>query len=226
MAFADPGPPPEPTAAGSLVPPQGPPAVVFDPSPHINAIEHDLKDWLNRPTQDILRELGLNSPDEPPPDRDDPASAAGPGGAGGGGMIAGLMGPLVGMLGMLGTGVFQGLDPAQMFEPAMQAFQQSAQSLQGLMGQMGDGGGMLPWIGNGATGTMTKTGEILGDGAKVSAQAGSLGQQGVQSGATTQQGYARMLELVHEIHDRLAALSGGLPWTAPAMGETGAEGTD
>lgn len=217
MAATEPGVPP--AQAGALAPPAAAPGgIVFDPAPHINAIEHDLKDWLNKPTRDILRDLGLD-PHEP--EHHDPEAAAASGGAGNPGMIAGMMAPLTSMLGMLGNGIFQGMNPQQMFQPMMQAFQQSAQSLQGLMGQMGQGG----WGGAGAAGTGIKTVDTLTNGAAVAAQGSGLATQGTAAGATAQQGYARMIELINELHDRLAALSGGIPFTTPVMGETAAEHT-
>lgn len=39
-------------------------------------------------------------------------------------MVAYLMSPMLQMLGTLGTGLFQGLNPSQMFQPITQAFQQ------------------------------------------------------------------------------------------------------
>ena len=198
-----------------------PGTVVFDPAPHINAVEHGLQDWLNKPTRDLLDELGIdpnrrNAPSEAGAEPGDPAAA------GGGDMVAGLMSPMLEMLGTLGTGIFQGLNPQQMFEPITQAFQQGAQSLQGLMSQMGQGGG---WAGQGAAGTAAKTAATLGNGAAVSAQGSALGAQGSAAGADTAQGYTRLLELIIETQHRLEALSAGIPWTSPEMGRTAGEAT-
>lgn len=33
---------------------------MFDPTPHINAVEHGLQDWLNKPTRDLLDQLGVD----------------------------------------------------------------------------------------------------------------------------------------------------------------------
>lgn len=219
-----------PGPVGPLSPMQGPvgvaPAaggVVFDPTPHINSIEHGLKDWLNKPTRDILDELNLNPSDRNARDQATAEDAAAQAGAGGGDMVSGLMSPMLQMLGTLGTGVFQGLNPQQMFQPLTQAFQQGAQSLQGLMGQMGQGGS--GWAGSGAAGTMAKTAETLGNGAAVSAQGAALGGQGTAAGADTAQAHTRLLELIQETQHKLEALSGGIPFTAPVMGETAAEAT-
>ncbi|KRQ27789.1 hypothetical protein AOT83_06040 [Mycobacteroides sp. H001] len=198
--------------------------VVFDPTPHLNALEHGLKDWLNKPTRNILDELNLNPSDRNAQDRNaQDQAAADAGAAGGGDMVAGLMSPMLQMLGTLGTGIFQGLNPQQMFQPMTQAFQQGAQSLQGLMGQMGQGGS--GWAGAGAAGTAAKTAETLGNGAAVSAQGAALGGQGMTAGADTSQGYTRLLELIQETQHRLEALSGGIPFTAPEMGETAGSAT-
>ena len=145
-------------------------------------------------------------------------------GAGGGDMVAGLMSPMLQMLGTLGTGLFQGLNPSQMFQPITQAFQQGAQSLQGLMSQMGQGSSS-GWSGLGATGTVAKTAETVANGAAVSAQGAALGTQGTTAGADTGQAHARLVELIAETQHRLDALSGALPWSAPAMGETAGEAT-
>ncbi|TDH45987.1 hypothetical protein E2F47_27565, partial [Mycobacterium eburneum] len=143
MATVTPGAPEAPSQAASLAPPpfpSSPAGVVYDPAPAINAVEHGLKDWLNKPVEDVLSELGLDPRDPHPADAAANAAGAGMGGPGGG-LVAGMMAPLVGMLGMVGNGLTQGLNPQQMFQPVMQAFQQGAQSLQGLMGQLGQGGG-------------------------------------------------------------------------------------
>lgn len=215
-----------PGPVGPLSPVQGPissaPAaggVVFDPTPHLNALEHGLKDWLNKPARNLLDELNLNPSDRNTQDQ----ATADAAGAGGGDMVAGLMSPMLQMLGTLGTGIFQGLNPQQMFQPMTQAFQQGAQSLQGLMGQMGQGGS--GWAGAGAAGTAAKTAETLGNGAAVSAQGAALGGQGMTAGADTSQGYTRLLELIQETQHRLEALSGGIPFTAPEMGETAGSAT-
>ncbi|MCB9441549.1 MAG: hypothetical protein H6523_15035 [Mycolicibacterium sp.] len=195
---------------------------MFDPAPHINAVEHGLQDWLNKPTRDLLDQLGVD-PNRKADDRALEDAAAVDAGAGGGDMVAGLMSPMLQMLGTLGTGLFQGLNPSQMFQPITQAFQQGAQSLQGLMSQMGQGSS--GWAGQGATGTATKTAETVANGAAVSAQGAALGTQATTSGADTAQAHARLLELITETHDRLAALSAGVPWTAPEMGRTAGEAT-
>lgn len=205
--------------------------VVFDPTPHINAVEQGLKDWLNKPTRDILDQLNLN-PDQRPPDgppgaaQREAGSGGQPGDAGGapgGDMVSGLMSPMLEMLGTLGTGLFEGLNPQQMFEPVSQAFQQGAQSLQGLMGQLGQSGS--GWAGAGAAGTAAKTAATLGNGAAVSAQGAELGAQGATAGADTTQAHTRLLELIIETQHRLEALSAGLPWTSPEMGRTAGEAT-
>lgn len=208
-----------PVVVGGGAPSAG--AVVFDPAPHINAVEHGLRDWLNKPSRDILDQLGGDPTKRADQRPDGDGTQAGAQGAGGD-MVSGLMSPMLQLLGTLGTGIFQGLNPQQMFQPMTQAFQQGAQSLQGLMGQMGSGGG---WAGQGAVGTATKTAATLGNGAAVSAQGADLGAQGSMAGANTSQGYTRLLELIQETQHRLEALSGGIPWTAPEMGETAGTAT-
>ena len=99
----------------------------FDAGPVIDAHDANLADYLNQPVHELLARLGLAGL----PHVARPADAANPNGgppAGAAnsaansampGMLAGLLtqmiGPVTEALGMLGPGVFDSLDPTQMF---------------------------------------------------------------------------------------------------------------
>ncbi|MBX9639683.1 MAG: hypothetical protein K2X97_08145 [Mycobacteriaceae bacterium] len=188
-------------------------------------MENDLQAWLNRPVQDILNQFNLGQlptggPEFPGlPGEDIPAEltgAAGPGGMGGN-FASGLLKPVTDMLGTLGPGLFQGLNPAQMFDGINQAFQQAAGSVQQAMSQMMGGQG---WSGAGAGAAAAKTGETLANGAAVAAQGTALGGEYSAAAANVAQGQARLLQILQECQHELEGLAAGLPWTAANMVES------
>ncbi|MDT5225561.1 MAG: hypothetical protein QOG19_2968 [Mycobacterium sp.] len=221
MATTDPA-----QAAGS--PGQFDPIADFDHQPVTNQLENDLQAWLNRPVQDILNQFHLGQlptggPEFPGiPGEDIPAGltgAQGPGGMGSN-FAGGLLKPVTDMLGTLGPGLFQGLNPTQMFGGVAQAFQQAASGLQQSLGQMMGGMGGQGWSGAGAGAAAAKTGETVANGAAVSAQGAALGGQYSAAAANVAQGQSRLIEILTQCQNELEALSAGLPWTAPNMVES------
>lgn len=150
----------------------------------------------------------------------------GMGGMGGMGnsFAGGLLKPATDLLGTLGNGVFQGMNPQEMFGGVSQAFQQGASGLQQAMGSMMGSGGP-GWAGAGARSAAAKTGETLANGAAVGAQGTTLGGQYSAAAADVAQGHTRLLETIQQGQDELAALSGGLPWTAANMVESASRTT-
>lgn len=197
----------------------------FDHLPVVNQLENDLQAWLNRPVQDILHQFNLGQlpPGGPQfPDEAIPADlTAAPGGMGNN-FAGGLLKPVTDMLGTLGPGLFQGLNPTQMFGGISQAFQQAAGGVQQALGQMMGGAGGQGWSGAGAGAAAAKTGETLANGAAVAAQGTALGGEYSAAAANVAQGQARLLEILQQCQHELEALSAGLPWTAPNMVESGA----
>ncbi|WP_246398098.1 hypothetical protein [Mycobacterium vicinigordonae] len=197
----------------------------FDHQPVVNQMENDLQAWLNRPVQDILNQFHLGplptgGPELPGMPGDPiPADLTNAAGGMGNNFAGGLMKPMTDMLGTLGNGIFQGLNPTQMFGGISQAFQQAAGGLQQALGQMMGGGGQ-GWSGAGAGAAAAKTGETLANGAAVAAQGTALGGEYSAAAANVAQGQARLIQIIQECQDELSALSGGLPWTAPAMVQT------
>lgn len=213
MGTIDPSPPPD-----------------FDHQPVVNQMENDLQHWLNRPVQDILNQFNVGQlptggPEFPGlPGEDIPAEltgASGPGGMGSN-FAGGLLKPVTDMLGTLGPGLFQGLNPTQMFGGLTQAFQQAAGGVQQALGQMMGGAGGQGWSGAGAGAAAARTGETLANGAAVAAQGTALGGEYSTAAANVAQGQARLLEILEDCQHELEGLSGGLPWTAPKMVETAA----
>ena len=208
--------------AGS--PGQVDPVAQFDHLPVVNSLENDLQAWLNRPVQDILNQFNLGQLPNGGPDFSGleglPGELAGAQGGAGSNFSSGLLKPVTDMLGTLGPGIFQGLNPTQMFGGVTQAFQQAAGGLQQALGQMMGGMGGQGWAGNAATAAAAKTGETLANGAAVGAQGTALGGQYSAAAANVAQGQARLLEILTQCQNELEALSGGLPWTAANMVES------
>lgn len=210
------------------LPGQFDPTAGFDHQPVINQLENDLQAWLNRPVQDILNQFNLGQLPTGGPEFGDlggegiPAEFAGAQGPGGMGsnFASGLLKPVTDMLGTLGPGVFQGMNPTQMFGGVTQAFQQAAGGLQQSLGQMMGGMGGQGWSGAGATAAAAKTGETLANGAAVGAQGTALGGEFTTAAANVEQGQARLIEILTQCQNELEALAAGLPWTAPNMVES------
>ncbi|WP_155769435.1 hypothetical protein [Mycobacterium asiaticum] len=223
MGTADPAP-----EAGSSG--QFDPIADFDHLPVINQVENDLQAWLNRPVQDILNQFNLGQLPMGGPDFSGlpgeaiPADLTGAQGMGSN-FTGGLLKPVTDMLGTLGPGLFQGLNPTQMFGGVTQAFQQAAGGLQQALGQMMGGMGGQGWSGAGAAASAAKTGETLANGAAVGAQGTALGAEYTAAAANVQQGQARLIEILTQCQHELEGLSAGLPWTAPEMVESASRAT-
>jgi len=232
MVTNDPGGPVLAQAVSS--PGQGlPGADAFDHAPISNALENQLQDWLNRPVQDILNQFHMGQlPDVGAHDFAPSLAGAGApnqlasglGGMGGGNnMIGGMLKPATDLLGTVGNGVFQGLNPSQLFGGVTQAFQQAAGGLQQALGSMMSGA--QGWGGQGATGAATATGQTLAHGAATAAQGAGLAGHYTAAAADSSQGYTRILEAIQQGQDELSALAGGLPWTAANMAESASRTT-
>lgn len=200
----------------------------FDHTQVVNQMENDLQAWLNRPVQDILNQFNMGQlpaggPEFPGlPGGDIPAEltgAAAPGGMGNS-FASGLLKPVTDMLGTLGPGLFQGLNPTQMFGGISQAFQQAAGGVQQAMSQTMGGMGGQGWSGAGAGAAAAKTGETLANGAAVAAQGTALGGEYSAAAANVAQGQARLLEILQQCQHELEGLAAGLPWTAANMVES------
>jgi hypothetical protein len=241
MATNDPGSPSQPGQPGAPTPAQaahvpgqgGPGVPGFDHRPISDGLENDLQNWLNRPVQDILNQFHMGQ--LPNVDAHDlfpslggamgPNQLAGASGMGGGGnnLIGGLLKPATDLLGSVGNGVFQGMNPSQLFGPITSAFQQAASGLQQAISSMAGGGG--GWAGQTAGQAATATGQTLAHGAATAAQGAGLGAHYTTAAADSSQGYARLLEAIQQGQDELSALAGGLPWTAANMVESASRTT-
>ncbi|WP_253870218.1 hypothetical protein [Mycobacterium sp. 1164966.3] len=205
----------------------------FDHLPVVNQLENNLQAWLNRPVQDILDQFNLGQLPTGGPDYSGlsgegiPANLTGAPGAGGMGtnFTGGLLRPITDMLGTLGPGIFQGLNPTQMFGGVSQAFQSAAGGLQQALSQMAGGMGGQGWAGAGAGAAAARTGETLANGAAVAGQGTALAGHYTAAAANVEQGHARLIEILTQCQHELEALSAGLPWTAPNMVESASRAT-
>lgn len=217
-------------APAAAVPGQAVPgAPNFDHGPISDALEGQLQDWLNRPVQDILNQFHMGqlpnvSPqDFFPPGGGTPADLTGATGLGGGGnnLIGGMLKPATDLLGTVGNGIFQGINPSQFASGIGQAFQQAASGLQSAMGSMMQGaGGGGGWAGNTAGQMAAHTGQTLAHGAATAGQTAGLAGHYTTAAADSSQGYTRLIEAIQQGQDELSALAGGLPWTAANMVES------
>src|SRR6202012_858958 len=212
----------------------GPPVPDFDHQPVVNRLEDELQAWLNRPVQDILDQFNLGRLPQGGPDSAFPqlpgdavpanlTGAPGAGGAGGG-FAGGLLKPMTDMLGTVGSGVFQGLNPSELFGGVSKAFESAAGGLQQALGSMTQGMGS-GWGGAAAGAEATKTGEVLANGAEVAGQGSALAGHYTAAAANVEQGHARLIEILTQCQNELEALSGGLPCTAPNMVESSSRAT-
>jgi hypothetical protein len=221
------------TAPASAVPaPPVPGAANFDHGPISNALEGQLQDWLNRPVQDILNQFHMGqlpnvSPHDMFPSGGIPADlsgASGLGGLGGGGgnnLIGGMLKPATDLLGTVGNGVFQGVNPSQFASSIGSAFQQAFSGLQSALGSMGQGAGSGGgWAGNTAGQMAQNAGQTLAHGAATMGQTAGLAGHYTTAAADSSQGYSRLIEAIQQGQDELSALAGGLPWTGANMVES------
>src|SRR6202453_1142968 len=189
----------------------------FDEGPVIDAHESNLADYLNQPVRDVLARLGLPpSPQAAPPaDAANPNGAPPAGGANSGmpGMLAGLLTqmiqPVTEALGMLGPGLFDSLDPTQMFGGISQALESAGQSVQQAMAGI-DG----VWQGNAASAAGAKTSAAVANGTQVASQASALGTSLSAVAASVQQAEAQLGALINEMLATIAAIGPSIifPW--------------
>jgi hypothetical protein len=176
----------------------------FDASAAIAAQEQGLSEYLNRPVQEILAQLGLPAlpslpPVAPPPDAG-PANPIDPGA---------LIKPVTDALGTLGTGMFDGLDPTQMFQGISRAFNSSATDVSSALGNLAGN-----WEGAGGTAAAAKTATALDNGAEVNAQAAALQSSLATATAAVQQAEARLIEIISQFVATMIAIGPSIifPW--------------
>ncbi|AKS31646.1 hypothetical protein AFA91_06870 [Mycolicibacterium goodii] len=181
----------------------------FDASTVIAAQEHGLAEYLNLPVQEILARLGF--PPLPAAPAGPPAAEGGPApGAAGGPMDPGqLIKPVTDALGTLGNGMFEGLDPTQMFDGVAQAFDGSNNSLASALGKLAGN-----WEGAGGSAAAAKTAAALDNGAALKAQADALRNSLAAAAATVKQAEARLIEIIGEFMATMAAIGPNIifPW--------------
>lgn len=182
----------------------------FDASAVIAAQEHALAEYLNRPVQEILAQLGFPQlPAGPPAGAPLPDAAAPPPGPAGPMDPGQLIKPVTDALGTLGDGMFEGLDPTQMFGGISQALESSNGSLSSAMGSLAGN-----WEGAGGTAAAAKTATALDNGAAVKAQADALRNSLAAAVATVKQAEARLMEIIGEFMATMAAIGPNIifPW--------------
>lgn len=187
----------------------------YDPTPHINASEANLADYLNQPVQDILARLGV----PPLPTGELPPGVPPPEGAAPSGNPfdpSTLIKPVTDALGTLGTGMFENLDPTKMFEGISKAFEQASSTLQQAMGSMES-----LWSGAGGPAAAAKSGEAMANGAEAATQATGIGGNVASAAADVKQAEGRLLEIIHEFQAKMDAIGPNIifPWGQAAAVE-------
>lgn len=209
-ALLQPSGPSAPSAAVAPVQP-GP---ALDPASVIAAQEHGLAEYLNRPVQEILAQLGYPpfpaAPPAPPPGTEPPP----PPPAGAPLDPGALIQPVTDALGTLGTGMFEAIDPTQMFSSIAKAVDSSGSTvgpaLNGLAGN---------WEGAGADAATAKTTEALRNGEQVAAQATEIRNSVTTATAAVKQAEARLLEIIAHFQATVAAIGPNIifPWGQAAL---------
>ncbi|MFN3004070.1 hypothetical protein [Mycolicibacterium wolinskyi] len=182
----------------------------FDASAVIAAQEHGLAEYLNLPVQEILARLGFPPLPTAPPPGPLPPEGGPPPNAPASPMDPGqLIKPVTDALGTLGDGVFEGLDPTQMFDGVAQAFDSSNSSLASALGDLTGN-----WEGAGGTAAAAKTATALDNGAALKAQANALRNSLAAAAATVKQAEARLIEIIGEFMATMAAIGPNIifPW--------------
>jgi peptidoglycan DL-endopeptidase CwlO len=194
-----------------------------DPTPVIAAAERGLLEFLNTPTQQILRQLPLQRfPDEAPADPAAPSpidptqvlspilGALGALGSGVSGLSGldptGLIAPVVNALGALGTGQFSGIDPTQTLRGISDAFDHTSIPLQQSTGRVAH-----DWQGASGAAVGTKTRAAVANGAEVATQADGLRNNLSTAAANVTQARSRMIDIIDEFQAKLAAVDVSTP---------------
>ncbi|OHT81168.1 hypothetical protein BKG68_23280 [Mycobacteroides saopaulense] len=123
--------------------------------------------------------------------------------------------PVTDALGTLGTGKFdEGYDPPKMYDGISKTFETTGQSVQQAISMLGG-----IWQGLAGIATMAKSLEAVLNGVEVAMQASGIGGSLSTSATDVTQAEARLMEILHEWEAKMAALTPGLPWTAPGIAE-------
>ena len=196
----------------------------YDATPVVNALEGQLAQYLNTPTADILGRLGLPVPAGIPAPGPIPGLPAIPGlpqvpgqhPADGGNTLASIDGgaliqPVLDALGTLGSGVFEALNPAQMFGTIASAFSSVASSIPQLISAMQTG-----WEGHGADAAAAKTAQLGKDGTAVGVQSTKIAGNVTQAGVDTKTTEAHLLEIMTQFQATMAI---ALPMIVTPVGQ-------
>ncbi|MCZ8380195.1 hypothetical protein O6P37_15080 [Mycobacterium sp. CPCC 205372] len=199
--------PPEPSAASPAVAPVQP-GPALDPASIIAAQEHGLAEYLNRPVQEILAQLGY--PPFPPPPATVPPNAEPPPPPAGAPLDPGaLIKPVTDALGTLGTGMFEALDPTQMFSGIAKAVDSSSSTVAPALNGLGGN-----WEGAGADAATVKTAAALRNGEQVAAQATDIRNSVATATAAVKQAEVRLLEIIARFQATVSAIGPNIifPW--------------
>lgn len=214
MADANPSSPSDSSSAGpSLQVAQQVPG--YDPTPHINAQEQGLADYLNIPVQEVLTQLGIQPPPPGTPLLPQTPGVPAAGAAGSPFNPGSMIKPVTDALGTLGTGKFdEGYDPPKMYDGISKTFETTGQAVQQATSMLGG-----IWQGLAGIATMTKSLEAVLNGVEVALQSSGIGGSLTSSATDVTQAETRLMEILHEWEAKMAALTPGLPWTAPGIAE-------
>jgi hypothetical protein len=179
----------------------------FDASPAIAAAERALLDFLNTPIQQILNQLPLQRFPEQPPAGQPPAEPAGPhqpadpAGMGSPFDPMQIISPVVGALGTLGSGLFPGLDPTQIFSGVSDAIDGTAMPLQQARTSLAH-----DFQGGAGGAADAKTRAAVADGAEVATQADGLRENLSSAASDVAHARRQMIDIIDEFQAQIAAI--------------------
>lgn len=177
----------------------------YDSAAVIAAQHQGLAEYLNRPVQEILAQLGLSPlPPVPPAPVTDPAAApAAPLDPGQ------LIKPVTDALGTLGTGLFDSVDPTAMFEGISEALATTSTDVSAAMTDLAG-----VWEGASGTAAVAKTTAALADGDRVGAQATELRSSLLSAAAAVKQAEARLIQIISQFVATIIAIGPSIifPW--------------
>ncbi len=182
----------------------------YDAGPVINAGEQRLADYLAKPRQHVLQELGMPpAGGQAPAAPAAPATPANPAGAQSLMGLTSLISPVINALGTLGTGQFAGMDPTSMFNQISSAFDGAAGPVQQALGAVQEG-----WQGASSTAAAARTAAALANGAEVSTQAKGLQASLSAAVADVAQAQTQLIAIINEFLATLAAIGPNIifPW--------------
>ena len=199
-----------------------------DPGSVLDAHDSNLADYLNQPLDKVRSRLGLpETPQQPaaqPSDPQPPGDPNNPNAAPPPDMSAlsslsslaslatlplGLIGPVVEMMGTLGSGQFGDLDPTAMLGGVAQTMESAGQAVQHALGGVG---GL--WQGSAASSAVAKTATVLSNGSEVASQANALSASLSEAVASVAQSEAQLVAIVNQFMATLAAIGPNIifPW--------------